>query len=125
MPAQNKAEARRKNIYIYLARQVGRTSAGDKDFHLCKRIVEYCVYGKNNASVVDGYHVWCEVMDISLASDDSLGSLFATDDPTPNERLRTMYIDYGDVAQKAKQAADEYANKRDQEDLRELLNGEE
>ena len=60
-------------------------------------------------------------MDISLASDDSLGSLFATDDPTPNERLRTMYIDYVDVAQKAKQAADEYANKRDQEDLRELL----
>ena len=52
MPAQNKAEARRKNIYIYLARQVGHLSRR-KDFHLCKRIVEYCVYGKNNASVID------------------------------------------------------------------------
>ena len=64
-------------------------------------------------------------MDISTYSDDSLGSLVANDESTPNERLRKMYIDYVDVAQKAKQAADEYANKRAQEDLRELLNGEE
>lgn len=125
MPAKNTAEARRKNIYIYLARQVGRTSAGNKDFHLCKRIVEHCVYGDSRASVVDGYHVWCEVMRIDPASTDSLGSLFGTDEPDPDEALRTMYIDYVDVAQKAKQAADEYANKRDQEDLRALLNGEE
>jgi len=123
--AQDRTEARRKNIYIYLARQVGRISSGNRNLHLCKKIIEYCVYSDSRASVVDGYHVWCEVMDISPASDDSLGSLFATDDPDPDEVLRSMYIDYVDVAQKAKQAADEYANKRDQEDLRELLNGEE
>lgn len=125
MPAQNKAEARRKNIYIYLARQVGRISSGNRNLHLCKKIIEYCVYGDSSATVVDGYHVWCEVMDISPASDDSLGSLFATDEPDPDETLRIMYTDYVKIAHEAKQSADEYANKRDQEDLRELLNGEE
>ena len=83
------------------------------------------MYGDNSATVVDGYHVWCEVMDISPASTDSLGSLFATDEPDPDETLRTMYTDYVEVAHKAKQSADEYANKRDQEDLREVINGEE
>lgn len=128
MPAktiQEKAEARRKNIYIYLARQVGRTSSGNRNLHLCKKIISYCVYGGSRATVVDGYHVWCEVMDISPASDDSLGSLFGTDNPDPDETLRTMYTDYVQIAHKAKQSADDYANKRDQEDLRELINGEE
>lgn len=125
MPAQNIAEARRKNIYIYLAQQVGRISSGNRNLHLCKKIVDYCVYGNNSATVVDGYHVWCEVMHIDPASDDSLGSLFATDDPDPDEVLRTMYTDYVEVAHKTKQSADEYANKRDQEDLRALLSGEE
>ena len=103
MPAQNIAEARRKNIYIYLARQVGRISSGNRNLHLCRKIVDYCVYGDNSATVVDGYHVWCEVMHIDPASDDSLGSLFATDDPDPDEVLRTMYTDYVEVAHKAKQ----------------------
>ncbi len=122
---QERAEARRKNIYIHLARQVGRISSGNRNLHLCKKIISYCVYGDSRATVVDGYHVWCEVMGISPASEDSLGSLFATDDPDPDEVLRTMYIDYVQIAHKAKQSADEYANKRDQEDLQEVLNGEE
>ena len=124
MPAQDRTEARRKNIYIYLARQVGRISSGNRNLHLCKKIIQYCVYGDNSASVVDGYHVWCEIHDMPL-KDEGLGSLFADTIPTAEEKLRQMYTDYVDVAQKAKQSADEYANKRDQEDLRALLNGEE
>tara|TARA_Y100000004_G_scaffold113782_1_gene127795 strand:- start:6886 stop:7332 length:447 start_codon:yes stop_codon:yes gene_type:complete len=85
---------RRLSIYKHLATQVGGISAGDKKQYLCKVIVKLCM-GKtpqnNKPSVVDCYYVWCEVMDISL-QEESLGSLFPSDEPSADQELRNMFL---------------------------------
>ena len=84
---------RRLSIYRHLATQVGRVSAGDKKEYLCEVIVQLCM-GKtphnDKPSVVDCYYVWCEVNDMPL-KDEGLGSLFAHNIPTADEKLRQMF----------------------------------
>ena len=88
-----KARARRLNIYKHLATQVGGVSAGDKKEYLCKVIVQQCMDKtpqNNRPSVADCYNVWCEINDISLR-EESLGSLFPSDEPSPDQQLRNMF----------------------------------
>lgn len=84
---------RRLSIYRHLATQVGRVSAGDKKEYLCEVIVQLCM-GKtprnDKPSVVDCYYVWCEINNISLR-DESLGSLFPSDELNPAQQLRNMF----------------------------------
>jgi len=88
-----KTRARRLSIYKELASHVGGISAGDKKQYLCELIVKQCM-GKtpqnNKPSVVDCYYVWCEINDISL-QEESLGSLFPSDEPDPDQQLRNMF----------------------------------
>lgn len=88
-----RTRARRLNIYKHLATHVGRVSAGDQTEYLCEVIVQQCM-GKtpqnDKPSIVDCYHVWCEVNDIS-PKDESLGSLFPSDGTSPDEQLRNMF----------------------------------
>lgn len=84
---------RRLSIYKHLATRVGGISAGDKTQYLCEQIVKQCMDStpQNNVpSVVDCYYVWCEVNNISL-QEESLGSLFPSDEPTPDQQLRNMF----------------------------------
>lgn len=84
---------RRLSIYKHLATQVGGISAGDKAQYLCEEIVDQCMDAtprNNSPSVVDCYYVWCEINDISL-QEESLGSLFPSDEPTPDQQLRNMF----------------------------------
>ena len=88
-----KARARRLNIYKHLATQVGGISAGDKKQYLCYLIVRQCIEStpqNNHPSVVDCYYVWCEINDISL-QEESLGSLFLSDEPNHDQQLRNMF----------------------------------
>ena len=88
-----KARARQLNIYKHLAKHVGGVSSGNREEYLCHVIIELCM-GKtpqnNKPSVVDCYYVWCEINDISL-QDESLGGLFPSDEPSPDQRLRNMF----------------------------------
>lgn len=83
---------RRLSIYKHLATRVGATNH-NPNYILCRQIVSQCM-GKapqsNQPSVVDCYYVWCEVNDISL-QEESLGSLFPSDEPTPDQQLRNMF----------------------------------
>ena len=84
---------RRLSIYKHLATQVGGISAGDETQYLCERIVSQCMDStpqNNSPSAADCYYVWCEVNDISL-QEESLGSLFPSDEPTPDQQLRNMF----------------------------------
>ena len=88
-----KTRARRLNIYKDIATQVGGVSAGNPTKYLCEVIVQLCM-GKtpqnDKPSVVDCYYVWCEINDISLR-EESLGSLFPSDEPSPDQQLRNMF----------------------------------
>ena len=84
---------RRLSIYKHLATQVGGVSAGNQTKYLCEVIVQLCM-GKtarnDKSSVVDCYYVWCEINDISLR-EESLGSLFPSDELNPDQQLRNMF----------------------------------
>ena len=68
---KKRANKRRMKIYNHLANQVGGTSSSHKLHHRAKVIAEFCVNdtGPNQCTIVDGYHVWCEMNDVPLSQE--------------------------------------------------------
>lgn len=120
MEPKERAAARRLTIYQHLARRVGRTSTSHPDRELAKHIARFCHGTDERATIIDGYHVWCEIHDIPL-KDEGLGSLFADSIPTADEKLRQLFAEVQLEEYRLMMQREESFHKKEQETFREYL----
>jgi len=120
MEPKERTAARRLTIYKHLARRVGRTSSSHPDRELAKQIARFCHDTNERATVIDGYHVWCEINDIRAKSV-SLGSLFAHNIPTADEKLRQLFTDVELEEHRLMRQREQSVRKEEQKKLKEYL----
>lgn len=120
MEPKERTAARRLNIYKHLARRVGRTSSSDPQHELAYQIARFCHDTDNRATPIDGYHVWCEINGIQAKSV-SLGSLFKSDDPSPDKKLRELYVVIELEEYRLMRHREEHLRKKEQKKLKEYL----
>ena len=120
MEPKERTAARRLTIYKHLARRVGRTSSSDPQHELAYQIARICHDTDNKATPIDGYHVWCEINDIRAKSV-SLGSLFKSDYPSPDEKLRQLYVDVELEEHRLMRQREQSVRKEEQDALKEYL----
>ena len=122
MEPEERTAARRLTIYKHLARRVGCASqsiVNDPDNELAYQIARFC-HHTNEATPIDGYHVWCEINGIQAKSV-SLGSLFKSDDPSPDKKLRELYVVIELEEYRLMRHREEHLRKKEQKKLKEYL----
>jgi hypothetical protein len=120
MEPKERAAARRLTIYQHLARQVGRKLSSDLNYELARHLTRFCHDTNEKATIIDGYHVWCEIHDIPL-KDEGLGSLFADSIPTADEKLRQLFAEVQLEEYRLMMQREESFHKKEQETIREYL----
>lgn len=123
MNTKERQQARRLTIYKHLARRVGYASqsiVNDPVNELAYQIARFCHRPDEGATPLDGYLVWCEINDIRAKSV-SLGSHFRLDDPSPDEKLRELYMDVELEEHRRRTQREQSVHKEEQNKLREYL----
>jgi len=123
MEPEKRTAARRLTIYKHLARRVGYAAEfvhNDIPRELASQIARFCYNTDEWATVIDGYHVWCEIHDIPL-KDEGLGSLFAHSIPTADEKLRQLYEEVQLEEYRLWKTQEESIHRKEQKKLKEFL----
>ena len=123
MEHKERAAARRLTIYKHLARRVGLCSqsvVNDPDRELAYQIARFCHREDEKAMPIDGYRVWCELNDMPL-KDEGLGSLFAHNIPTADEKLRQLFMDVEMEEHRLMRQREQSVRKKEQDALKEYL----